>query len=200
MKASKIDDLDRVGGHFNNILDSCAKSKEKYYKQGSTEQIAQLNERKIASLKGDELVEFQVFQQLWAASNSGQGKKIEEGSQIACNELIDEEGLKKLRSKGLAIPGEKKSYEDLPLFSGERAAAKEKLDEKRLERGLHALRSLCNAYEGIVRCFSSVSSPYGERVITEETAISNERAIKEQDEDYLWDFYQSLGGRDSVLK
>ena len=177
---SKVDDLDRVGGHLNGILDLCMKSREKYYEKSSHQQLAQFSERKVANLEGSELKKFQAFQQLWSVGHSSQGQNIAESSQIACNELVQEEGLERLRNKGIAVPGDTTSSE-------ERA------------RGVRALNALCRAYEGIVRCYSSMSSPYGERVKTKESAISNERAIKEQG-GYLWDFYQSLGGGSSVLE
>ena len=177
---SKVDDLDRVGGHLNGILDLCMESREKYYEKSSHQQLAQFSKRKVANLEGSGLKKFQAFQELWSVGHSSQGQNIAESSQIACNELVQEEGLERLRNKGIAVPGDTTS-------SGERA------------RGVRALNSLCRAYEGIVRCYSSMSSPYGERGRTKESAISNKRAIKEQG-GYLWDFYQSLGGGSSVLE
>ena len=177
---SKVDDLDRVAGHLNGILDLCMKSREKYYEKSSHQQLAQFIKRKVTNLEGSELKKFQAFQQLWSVAHSSQGQNIAESSQIACNELVQEEGLERLRNKGIAVPGDTTSSEEWA-------------------RGVRALNSLCRAYEGIVRCYSSMSSPYGERVKTRESAISNERAIKEQG-GYLWDFYQSLGGGSSVLE
>ena len=186
---SKIDDLDRVGGHLNSILDLCMESREKYYKKSPLQQLAQLDGKRVASFAGNELKKFQVFQQLWRVSHSSQGQNIAESSQIACNELVEEEGLERLRSKGIAVPGDEFRF---------RGSERYAINQERRARGERALNALCRAYEGIVRCYSSVSSPYGERVGTKKSAISNERAIKEQG-GYLWDFYQSQGGS-SVLE
>ena len=150
--------------------------------------MASINEEMVANLKGGDLKKFQVFQQFWRTNHSKQGQGITERSQIACNELVQEEGLERLRSRGIVLPRDQK-----PWFSRTLREKDNGLKQQAISRGEDALNSLCRAYEGIVRCYSNVASPYGKKATEKEITINNDRVIKEQG-GHLWEFYQSFKG------
>ena len=65
-------------------------------------------------------------------------------------------------------------------------------EEMNGEQARTAIRNLCNAYTGIVKCFNSISSPYGEQEATEESAINEQMTVEEVSEIFS-DFYESGG-------
>ena len=163
---SKLDNLDRVGEDLNGLLDSCVEGKTDYYKQGSLEKIATFNGEKTRRLRGGDLEKFRVFRHIWTASNN-LGQELESESGLACDDFVQKKGLDHIGEQFLSLLSERGKKES-------------------------ALNSLCKTHQAIIDCYTSVPSPYGEGGVSSQSVV-NDRIIKEED-NHLWDFYQSLGG------
>ncbi|MCY4643060.1 MAG: hypothetical protein OXB88_00415 [Bacteriovoracales bacterium] len=170
---SKLDDLERVGEGLNTVLKSCEEGKRTFYKKTSdgqsvfNEEFAKELERATRRPLGGRGIAPKYREFLSFQLLWNASKESNpKSSGMACHELTTKEGLDKLK--------------------------KEIGDDKKLK----ALNSLCRTYDGILQCYRSAPSPFGEQPseLTKKEAIRNgERSIKQKG-DAHWDFYRSLPG------
>ena len=146
--------LTMANSKFANMLSLCKKWRSQFYSQNAHSGEVFLG-KKVASLKGQELEEFQEFQYIWKIidkikNQTGMAptdKIIQQGiSALGCSEITEQEVGKLKRTEFFGIPSSM-SF-------------------------LAKLRPLCDAYNEIVQCFAIAPSPLGE-VSAKEVAISD---------------------------
>ena len=169
---SKVDDLYRVGTYLNGVRDSCVEDRKTYYRKDGKGDFS-LDLQKIVSFSNDEQRKLNGFRHLWAAAHqSGAGAS----SGPSCSRITGKEGLNHLLKKGIGFPGLEESQ------------------ESKIKRASRAIASLCQTLEGIVQCYQSVPSPYGEKGVAEKESIKDTRRALEEKGEGLVEVYESLSG------
>ena len=169
---SKVDDLYRVGTYLNGVRDSCVEDRKTYYRKDGKGDFS-LDLKKIVSFSSDEQRKLNGFRHLWAAAHqSGAGAS----SGLNCTRIMSKEGLNHLLKKGIGFPRGKETK------------------ESKIKRANRAIASLCKTLEGIVRCYQSVPSPYGEKGVAEKESIKDTRRALEEKGEGLVEVYESLSG------
>ena len=169
---SKVDDLYRVGTYLNGVRDSCVEDRKTYYRKDGKGDFS-LDLKKIVSFSNDEQTKLNGFRYLWAAAHqSGAGAS----SGLSCTRIISKEGLDHLLEKGIGFP------------------RREGKSRKQNKKGNRAIASLCQTLEGIVQCYQSVPSPYGEKGVAEKESIKDTRRALEEKGEGLVEVYESLSG------
>ena len=169
---SKVDDLYRVGTYLNGVRDSCVEDRKTYYRKDGKGDFS-LDLQKILSFSNDEQRKLNGFRHLWAAAHqSGAGAS----SGPSCSRITSKEGLNHLLKKGIGFPGREESQ------------------EREIKRASRAIASLCQTLEGIVQCYQSVPSPYGEKGVAEKESIKDTRRALEEKGEGLVEVYESLSG------
>ena len=169
---SKVDDLYRVGTYLNGVRDSCVEDRKTYYRKDGKGDFS-LDLQKIVSFSSDEQRKLNGFRHLWAAAHqSGAGAS----SGLSCTRIISKEGLDHLLKKGIGFPRGKETK------------------ESKIKRANRAIASLCQTLEGIVQCYQSVPSPYGEKGVAEKESIKDTRRALEEKGEGLVEVYESLSG------
>ena len=169
---SKVDDLYRVGTYLNGVRDSCVEDRKTYYSKDGEGDFS-LDLKKLVSFSNDEQRKLNGFRHLWAAAHqSGAGAS----SGLSCTRIISKEGLDHLLKKGIGFPRGKETK------------------ESKIKRANRAIASLCQTLEGIVRCYQSVPSPYGEKGVAEKESIKDTRRALEEKGEGLVEVYESLSG------
>ena len=148
--------LAMANSKFANMLSLCQKWRSQFYSKNAQSGEVFLG-GKVASLKGQELDEFQEFQYIWKIvdkiKNQTGMAPIDETTQqgisaMGCSEITEREVGKLKRTEFFGIPS------SMSFFS--------------------KLRPLCDAYNDIVQCFAIAPSPFGE-VSANEVSISDLR-------------------------
>ena len=169
---SKVDDLYRVGTYLNGVRDSCEEDRKTYYSKDGEGDFS-LDLKKILSFSNDEQKKLNGFRYLWAAAHqSGAGAS----SGLNCTRIMSKEGLNHLLEKGIGFPRRKETK------------------ESKIKRANRAIASLCQTLEGIVQCYQSVPSPYGEKGVGEKESIKDTRRALEEKGEGLVEVYESLSG------
>ena len=169
---SKVDDLYRVGTYLNGVRDSCVEDRKTYYRKDGKGDFS-LDLKKIVSFSSDEQRKLNGFRHLWAAAHqSGAGAS----SGLNCTRIMSKEGLNHLLEKGIGFPRRKETK------------------ESKIKRANRAIASLCQTLEGIVQCYQSVPSPYGEKGVAEKESIKDTRRALEEKGEGLVEVYESLSG------
>lgn len=179
---TKLDDLEEVGQSFNGILDFCEEGKENYYKQSSSGGPLVLNASFIAAIEKTKTMDRRKWNfrtreaqlKRWQAFQHlwSASKELSssslQGQAMHCAHLATAKGLYDLR------------------------------EEVGTESAIDVITSLCRTYIGVVKCFDSIPSPYGEKPATAKEAIDHgKRALKDSG---VWEFYKSMrrGGERSL--